>query len=94
MPFACSECRKHGRTYLVHTSSSRYNYCNRHNSSYDVRVTEAEWNKLKDARAELLNKLAAACEATSLALAYEQRLIKQLALVDRRAAAAIAVEDR
>ena len=94
MPVACSECRKHKRTCLVHTSSGRCNHCNRHNSVCDVRVTEAEWSKLKSAREVLLSRLAEAREATSLAIAKEQRLMKQLALVDRRAATAISIGER
>jgi hypothetical protein len=42
IPFAYSEYRKYSRSYLVYTSSSRYNYYNRYNSSYDVRVIKAK----------------------------------------------------
>ena len=94
MPVVCSECRKNNRVCLVHTSSGRCNYCNRHNSTCDVRITESEWQKLKTARESLLSRLAAAREATSAAIAKEQRLMKQLALIDRRAARAIAVGEQ
>jgi hypothetical protein len=94
MPVACSKCRKYKRTCLVHISSGRYNYYNRYNSVCDVRVTKAEWSKLKSAREVLLSRLTEAREATSLAITKEQRLIKQLALVDRRAATVISVGER
>ncbi|KAK0889967.1 hypothetical protein LTR91_025468 [Friedmanniomyces endolithicus] len=63
-------------------------------SRCDIRVTAEEFERLKQARSRLLRKLEDARAATSTAIAREQRLMKQLALVDQRAGEAIAVEER
>jgi hypothetical protein len=49
---------------------------------------------LKAQRLELLSRLEAARAATSEAIAREQRLMKQLALLDGRASEMVAVEEK
>jgi len=94
MPTTCTSCRENNRVCRVHIRSGRCGECNRHQSRCDIRVTAEELERLKQARSRLLRKLEDARAATSTAIAREQRLMKQLALVDQRAGEAIAVEER
>lgn len=58
-----------------------------------MRITEAEWNRLKKERVRLLDEIERARDATSQALAKERRLMKQLELLDTRSSEAIAVQE-
>ncbi len=95
MPRKCNNCSKNGRVCKVHISSGRCGACNERGlSSCDVRITEAEWKKLKSQRAVLLEEIERARVATSTALAKERRLLKQLELLDKRSSEAVASANR
>jgi len=94
MPSTCTNCRENRRVCRVHVKSGRCSECNRHNSRCDIRVTAAEFASLKTARLRLLQQLEEAREATSRAIAREQRLMKELQLVEKRASDAISIESR
>jgi len=59
-----------------------------------VRITESEWKRLKSERDKILQQLDAVQEVRRKAFAKEQRLYKQLDLLDRRGGEAVAVADR
>lgn len=94
MPRKCNHCRLENRVCKVHIKSGRCGQCNLHNhKDCDVRITEAEWNRLKKERVRLLDEIERARDATSQALAKERRLMKQLELLDTRSSEAIAVQE-
>ena len=101
MPTVCSECKKHNRRCRVHVSSGRCGECNEHNSRCDIRFTAAEFRRLvsekQKLQAEIDKSLQAqmeALESLRTARAREDRLRKQMELVDKRGSEAIAVEER
>jgi len=94
MPRKCNHCRLEKRVCKVHIKSGRCGQCNLHNhKDCDVRITEAEWNRLKKERVRLLDEIERARDATSQALAKERRLMKQLELLDTRSGEAVAVQE-
>lgn len=94
MPRKCNHCRKNGRVCKVNIRSGRCGACNEHNHrDCDVRISEAEWNRLKSQRSKVLEEIQAAREATSKALEKERRLMKQLELLDKRTDEAVAVQE-
>ena len=94
MPRKCNHCQKDNLVCKVHIKSGRCGNCNdRGHNDCNVRVTEAEWRKLKVERSKLLDAIEQAREATSIALAKERRLMKQLELLDKRSDDAVALQE-
>jgi hypothetical protein len=94
MPRKCNHCVKDQLVCKVHVKSGRCGNCNdRGHNDCNVRVTEAEWRRLKVERSKLLDEIEAAREATSKALAKERRLMKQLELLDKRSDDAVALQE-
>lgn len=91
----------------MHIRSGRCGECVSRNSSCDVKVSSSEWSRLSKERSKLLAQIkearaasTAALEAerlarevTSTARSKEERLEKQLALLDKRAEEAVSVAD-
>jgi hypothetical protein len=104
----CSSCRKHDRVCKVHVRSGKCSACHYKNQSCDVRVTQSEFARLASEKRELQTKIKETIEAQNAAVkahekaleelrvarAREERLRKQMDLIDRRADDAIAVESR
>lgn len=108
MPRACANCQKHGRVCKVHIRSGRCGECvSRNSQGCDIKVSSSEWSRLSKERSKLLAQIkdaraasSAALEAermarevTSTARSKEERLEKQLALLDKRADEAVSVTE-
>lgn len=104
----CSTCVKHNRVCKVHVRSGKCSECLRRGQRCDVRVTQSEFHRLTSEREKLQNSIKESREAQNEALkasekaleelrtarAREERLRRQMDLLDRRAEEAIAVEER
>ncbi len=108
MPKACSHCNKAGRVCRVHVRSGRCSECNIRNlRGCNIKITESEWSRLHKERSKLLSQIRdaraasaaaleverSAREATSTARSKEERLEKQLELLDKRAEDAVSVSE-
>jgi len=95
MPRKCLNCRKANTVCKVHISSGSCGACNRRgNRDCDVKVTEAEWERLLKARRDVEIQLERARSDRQEAQAREDRLFLQLKLLNERGAEALAVEER
>ena len=97
MPNPCSHCQQMDRLCRVHSSASRCAECTLHNKACDIQITDTDFSRLSKRRKDLLLKMRAARfareraleaerlarEASSAALAKEERLIKELDLLDK-----------
>lgn len=104
----CSTCAKHSRVCKVHVRSGKCSECVRRGQACDVKVTESEFKRLLQEKEKLRQQLRdsraaqdAAMQAQEKALedlrvarAKEERLRRQMDLLDSRAEEAIAVEER
>ena len=104
----CATCVKHNRVCKIHVRSGKCSECLCRGQRCDVRVTESEFKRLaaeKDKlRARIKESRAAqdvamkahekALEDLRVARAREERLRRQMDLIDRRAEEAIAVEEK
>lgn len=104
----CSTCAKHNRVCKVHVRSGKCSECLRRGQRCDVKVTQSEFHRLTSEREKLQNSIKESREAQNEALkasekaleelrtarAREERLRRQMDLLDRRAEEAIAVEER
>jgi len=104
----CSTCVKHGRVCKVHVRSGKCSECLRRGQACNVRVTESEFKRLVEEKEKLRSRIQESREAQDRAMrahekaleelrvarAREERLRKQMDLLDRRAEEAIAVEER
>ena len=104
----CSSCRKHNRVCKVHVRSGKCSACHFKNQSCDVRVTQTEFARLAAEKRKLQTQIKETIEAQDAAVkahekaledlrvarSREERLRKQMDLLDRRADDAIAVETR
>jgi hypothetical protein len=104
----CSTCVRHNRVCKVHVRSGKCSECLRRGQRCDVRVTESEFRRLATEKAKLKERIKESREAQEVAMkahekaledlrtarAREERLRRQMDLVDRRADEAIAVEER
>ena len=91
----CSRCRSSGKACRVHLRSGMCSNCVRRNyTDCDVRVTEAEWERLRAERKRLTQELEAAREESNKAMSREMRLRRQLDQLEEREAEAISVEER
>jgi len=79
MPRKCNHYRKDRRVCKVNIRLGRYSTYKKHSyRNCDVRISEAEWNRLKNKRCKVLIEIEATQEATSKELVKERRLLKQL----------------
>lgn len=104
----CATCVKHNRVCKVHVRSGKCSECLRRGQRCDVKVTESEFKRLaaekeklrasikesKEAQNEAIKASEKALEALRVAQAREERLRRQMDLLDRRAEEAIAVEEK
>lgn len=104
----CATCTKHNRVCKVHVRSGKCSECLRRGQRCDVRVTESEFSRLAKEKEKLRNSIKESREAQDAAFkasekaledlrvarAREERLRRQMDLLDRRAEDAIAVETR
>lgn len=102
----CATCAKHGRVCRVHVKSGKCSECLRRNQRCDIRVTQSEWDRLKQERKRLRDAIKDAYaaqeqarkeadlarERQQTAFAREMRLRQQLDLLDNKEAEAIAAE--
>jgi hypothetical protein len=102
----CSTCAKHGRICKVHIRSGKCNECVRRGQRCDLQVTRSEFDRLIKEKSKLQQgiseavraqeeadeALQKALDARRTARAREERLRRQLDLIDSRASDAIAVE--
>lgn len=104
----CSTCVKHNRVCKVHVRSGKCGACVRLGQRCDVRVSESEFKRLLSEKEKLKAQIKESRETQEIAFkahekaleelrvarAREDRLRQQMDLLDRRAADAIAVEER
>jgi hypothetical protein len=104
----CLNCASHGRICKVHVRSGKCGECLRRGAHCNVRVTESEFKRLVKEKDKLRGQIAdsraaqdaamraheKALEDLRVARAREERLRKQMELIDRRAEEAISVEER
>lgn len=104
----CATCVKHNRVCRVHVRSGKCSECLRRGQRCDVKVTQSEFKRLlaakeklqqqiRDSRAAQDSAMKAhekALEDLRVARAREERLRRQMDLLDRRAEEAISVEER
>lgn len=104
----CATCAKHNRVCKVHVRSGKCSECVRRGQACDVKVSESEFRRLvrekEKLRQQLQDSRAAqdaamkaqekALEDLRVARAKEERLRRQMDLLDSRAEEAISVEER
>jgi hypothetical protein len=104
----CATCKKHNRVCRVHVRSGKCSECLKRGQRCDVRVTQSEFQRLAEEKKKLQGEIKKAQEAQSEAMraqekafeelrvarAREERLRRQMDLIDSRADEAIAVESR
>lgn len=103
----CVFCSKNKKVCKVHIRSGKCGECVRRGRRCDLQVTKSEWDRLKEERERLLQSLEAAHiaqrvaqqteerarEERNTAFAKEMRIRRQMDLLERREAEAIAVEE-
>lgn len=96
----CQTCEKRGRVCKVHIRSGKCSECLRRGQRCDLRVTQSEWDRLKNERLKIRRKLQDSRRAQDQARAVltaehekEMRLRQQLDLLEEKEAEAIAVEE-
>jgi hypothetical protein len=104
----CSTCVEKKRVCKVGVRSGRCSECQRRGQSCDVRVTQSEFRRLLSEKEKLRKQIKESQEAQEAAMriqekaledmrvarAREERLRKQMDLLDTRADTAVAVEQR
>jgi hypothetical protein len=104
----CSTCVQHNRPCRVHVRSGKCNVCNRLGQRCDVKVTQSEFKRQAAEKEKLKKQIQESCDEQEeafkahnaalvemrVAQAKEERLRRQIDLLDRRADKAIAVEER
>ncbi|KAG9647876.1 hypothetical protein KCU64_g10001, partial [Aureobasidium melanogenum] len=102
----CATCSKHGRVCRVHVRSGKCSECLRRNQRCDIRVSQSEWDRLKQERKRLRDAIKDAYHAQEqarkeadlarerqqTAFAREMRLRQQLDLLDKKEEEAVAAE--
>jgi hypothetical protein len=104
----CSSCRKHNRMCKVYIRSGKCSAYHFKNQSCDVRVTQSEFTRLAAEKIKLQTQIKETIDAQNAAVkahkkaledlrvarSKEERLRKQIDLVNRRAEDTIAVKSR
>lgn len=102
----CATCAKHNRVCRVHVRSGKCSECLRRNQRCDIRVSQSEWDRLKQERKQLRNAIKDAYaaqeearkeadlarERQQTAFAREMRLRQQLDLLDKKEDEAVSAE--
>ena len=78
IPRACSACRRNHTKYKVYVRSGRYGECHLRGSTYDIRVTKSEWDRLKFERERLIREIEASRRAQEAAAAAQEEARRKI----------------